>query len=61
MGAAIRVTGVEEHIVLKITVMEDHHDDPFIIPMHGDKKASTRTLFRGMSVKTVKIVEPKAA
>ena len=61
MGAAVRVTGVEEYIVLKIIVMEDDHDDPFIILMHGDKKVSMRTLGRGMSVRTVNLVEPKAA
>jgi len=61
MGAAVRITGVEEHIVLKIIFMEDDHDDPFIILMNGDKKVSTRTLGRGISVKTVKLVEPKAA
>ena len=61
MGAAVRVTGFEEHIVLEIIVMEDDHDDPFTILMHEDKKVSTRTLVRGMSEKTVKFIEPKVA
>jgi len=52
---------VDEHIVLKTLIMEDHTGEPVVIIMHGDKQVSTKSFARALNVKTIKPCEPKTA
>jgi Cys-tRNA(Pro) deacylase len=50
---AAREIGADEHQVIKTLVMEDERKRAFIILMHGDREASTKTLARVLGVKSV--------
>jgi Cys-tRNA(Pro) deacylase len=56
-----RELGVDEHEVIKTLVMEDEHQMPLIILMHGDREVSTKMLARILGVKSVGPCDPKTA
>lgn len=44
---------VDEHIVIKTLVMEDEHQRPLIVLMHGDCEVSLKHLARQLKVKKI--------
>ena len=56
-----RELGVNEHVVVKTLVMEDEHQQPLIVLMHGDCEVSTRQLARQIGRKSVTPCEPGVA
>ena len=38
--------GVDEHNVVKTLIMQDEHEKPLVILMHGDREVSTKNLAR---------------
>jgi Cys-tRNA(Pro) deacylase len=53
--------GVDEHCVIKTLVMEDETTQPLIVLMHGDREVSTKTLARGLGVKSIVPCKPAIA
>jgi len=53
--------GVDEHCVIKTLIMEDEHQQPLIVLMHGDRKVSTKELARLRGVKTIAPCDPTVA
>jgi len=45
---------VDPHCMIKTLVMEDEHQEPFIVLMHGDFDVSTKEMARERGVKSVK-------
>lgn len=62
-GTAVssRELGVDEHAVIKTLVMEDEHQRPLIVLMHGDREVSTKNLARQIGAKTVTPCAPDVA
>jgi Cys-tRNA(Pro) deacylase len=60
-AASSRALGVDEHAVIKTLVMEDDHQRPLIVLMHGDREVSTRQLARHIGVKSVSPCSPAVA
>jgi Cys-tRNA(Pro) deacylase len=56
-----RELGVDEHAVIKTLVMEDEHQRPLIVLMHGDCEVSTKQLARQIGRKAVTPCEPAVA
>jgi Cys-tRNA(Pro) deacylase len=56
-----RQLGVPEHDVVKTLVMQDEHDQPLIVLMHGDRTVSTKSLAREIGVKSVTPCKPEVA
>ncbi len=56
-----REMGVDEHGVIKTLVMQDEHDKPLIVLMHGDCKVSTKNLARQIGCKSVEPCKPEVA
>ena len=56
-----RQLGVDEHSVVKTLVMQDEHARPLVVLMHGDRQVSTKTLARGIGVKSVEPCKPDVA
>lgn len=56
-----RELGVEEHAVIKTLVMEDEHQSPLIILMHGDCEVSTKVMARTLNVKRIAPCSPDIA
>lgn len=42
--------GVDEHNVVKTLIMQDEHEKPLVILMHGDREVSTKNLARQTTV-----------
>jgi Cys-tRNA(Pro) deacylase len=53
--------GVNEHQVIKTLVMEDEHEAPCIILMHGDCSVSTKELARTIGCKSISPCKPEVA
>jgi Cys-tRNA(Pro) deacylase len=53
--------GLDEHMVVKTLVMQDHHARPLIVLMHGDCKVSTKNLARQIGAKSVEPCKPEVA
>lgn len=53
--------GVPEHAVVKTLVMEDDHQQPLLVLMHGDREVSTKALARAIGAKTVAPCRPEIA
>jgi Cys-tRNA(Pro) deacylase len=53
--------GVPEHLVVKTLVMQDEHDKPLIVLMHGDRMVSTRSLARQTGRKRIEPCTPEVA
>ena len=62
-GTAVsaRALGVDEHVVIKTLVMEDEHQQPLIVLMHGDREVSTKNLARQIGAKAVTPCAPEVA
>jgi Cys-tRNA(Pro) deacylase len=62
-GTAVssRELGVTEHAVIKTLVMEDEHQQPLIVLMHGDREVSTKNLARQIGRKTIAPCAPDVA
>ena len=56
-----RELGVDEHLVIKTLVMEDEHQSPLIVLMHGDRQVSTKELARVIGAKQITPCNPEAA
>ncbi|NCA69581.1 MAG: aminoacyl-tRNA deacylase [Sphingobacteriia bacterium] len=56
-----RVTGVDEHLVIKTLLMQDERGNPMIVLMHGDRQVSTQALARAIGVKRVEPCAPAIA
>jgi Cys-tRNA(Pro) deacylase len=59
--ASSRALGVDEHAVIKTLVMEDEHQSPLIVLMHGDCEVSTKEMARTLNVKRVTPCNPDIA
>jgi Cys-tRNA(Pro) deacylase len=53
--------GVPEHQVVKTLVMQDEHNAPLIVLMHGDRRVSLKNLARQAGAKRVEPATPEAA
>ncbi|HEY8463790.1 MAG TPA: Cys-tRNA(Pro) deacylase [Bacillota bacterium] len=62
-GTAVsaRELGVAEHLMIKTLIMEDEHQNPLIILMHGDEEVSTKELARFLGVKSITPCTPDTA
>jgi Cys-tRNA(Pro) deacylase len=60
-AAFARLSGVDEHVVIKTLVMEDDSGRPLIVLMHGDREVSTKELARRLGVKAVRPCAPETA
>jgi Cys-tRNA(Pro) deacylase len=60
-AAFARQYAVDEHLVIKILVMEDDAKKPFVVLMHGDREVSTKELARMLGVKAVHPCSPETA
>ena len=62
-GTAVssRELGVSEHSVIKTLVMEDEHNQPLIVLMHGDREVSTKSLARQIGRRTITPCAPGVA
>lgn len=56
-----RVTGTEEHQVIKTLVMEDESGAPFLMLMHGDCEVASGRLARAIGAKRVGPCDPAVA
>lgn len=56
-----RELGADEHHVVKTLVMQDDAAKPLIVLMHGDCKAPTKNLARGIGCKSVEPCKPDVA
>ncbi len=56
-----RTLGIEVHRVVKTLVMEDEHNQPLIVLMHGDKQVSAKELARLIGVKSLAPCDPQIA
>lgn len=52
---------VDEHITIKTLIMEDEHQSPLIILMHGDCEVSTQKLARTLSCRSITPCSPDTA
>ena len=52
---------LDEHQIIKTLVMEDEHQKPFIILMHGDCEVSLKHLARQLKVKKISPCSPAKA
>lgn len=52
---------MDEHQVIKTLVMEDEHEAPCIILMHGDCSVSTKELARTIGCKSISPCKPEVA
>ncbi len=53
--------GVDEHQVIKTLIMQDDHERPLVVLMHGDREVSTKALARLLGVKSVQPCQPTTA
>ena len=53
--------GVDEHNVVKTLIMQDEHEKPLVILMHGDCEVSTKNLARQIGAKHVSPCKPEQA
>jgi Cys-tRNA(Pro) deacylase len=60
-SSAAQALGVDEHRVVKTLVMEDDRDEPLLMLMHGDRKASTKAMARTLGVKKVSPCDSQTA
>ena len=60
-GEAAKQMGVDEHEVIKTLVMQDEHDQPLVVLMHGDWQVSTKNLARQIGVKHIAPCKPEVA
>ena len=62
-GTAVsaRELGIEEHTVIKTLVMENEHQEPLIVLMHGDRQVSTKELARQIGAKAISPCAPATA
>jgi len=56
-----RLTGCDEHQVIKTLVMEDDQKQPMLVLMHGDREVSTRNLARLLAVRHIQPCDPAVA
>ena len=56
-----RERGVDEHQVIKTLIMEDEHEQPMIVLMHGDREVSTKALARQIGTKSIQPCKPEIA
>ena len=50
--------GVDEHNVVKTLIMQDEHEKPLVILMHGDREVSTKNLARQTNRKHIEPCKP---
>lgn len=53
--------GVDEHNVVKTLIMQDEHEKPLVILMHGDREVSTKNLARQTNRKHIEPCKPAIA
>lgn len=58
---AAKQLGADEHEVIKTLVMQNEHEQPLIILMHGDWHVSTKNLARQIEAKSVTPCKPEVA
>jgi Cys-tRNA(Pro) deacylase len=59
--ASATAFGVDEHVIIKTLIFEDHEKRPLIVLMHGDRQVSTKALARVMGVRFVQACTPATA
>lgn len=52
--------GVDEHNVVKTLIMQDEHEKPLVILMHGDREVSTKNLARQTNRKHIEPCKPQS-
>ncbi|MEZ4483782.1 MAG: Cys-tRNA(Pro) deacylase [Syntrophotaleaceae bacterium] len=62
-GTAVcaRELQVDEHAVIKTLILEDEHQAPLVMLMHGDRQVSTKKLARALGVKQIAPCLPETA
>ena len=58
---AAKCFGVDEHQVVKKLIMQDEHEKPLVILMHGDREVSTKNLARQVGCKHIEPCKPNIA
>ncbi len=53
VAQSARALGMDEHEIIKTLIMEDDHESPLIVLMHGDRQVSTKRLARFLGVKSI--------
>ncbi|HWN74228.1 MAG TPA: Cys-tRNA(Pro) deacylase [Candidatus Udaeobacter sp.] len=53
--------GVDEHLVVKTLVMQDHDAKPLLILMHGDRQVSLKNFARQIGAKKIDPCKPDVA
>jgi Cys-tRNA(Pro) deacylase len=59
--ASAEALGVDEHMVIKTLIFEDHARRPLCVLMHGDREVSSKQLARLIGAKTVGPCAPHVA
>lgn len=59
--ASAAAFGVDEYVVIKTLIFEDHAKQPLIVLMHGDKQVSTKALARTLGVRAIHPCSPATA
>lgn len=60
-AASAQHLGVDEHLVIKTLIFEDHQKQPLCILMHGDREVSSKALARILGVPRVGPCAPAVA
>lgn len=60
-GESARQLGVDAHQVVKTLIMEDDHNQPHVVLMHGDCEVSLKNLARDVGVKKMQPAPPDRA
>lgn len=58
---AAQCFGVDEHNVVKTLIMQDEHEKPLVVLMHGDYEVSTKNLAREIGKKHIQPCKPEVA
>lgn len=58
---AAQELGIDEYAMIKTLIMQDEHDEPLIILMHGNKQVSTKNLARQINAKHIQPCKPEVA
>ena len=58
---AAKELGADEYQVVKTLIMQDEHEQPLVVLMHGNKQVSTKNLARQINAKHVQPCKPEVA
>lgn len=58
---ATQELGADEYQVVKTLIMQNEHEEPLIVLMHGNKQVSTKNLARQINAKHIQPCKPEVA